>query len=212
MAGKDKAFERVEAAIAHTRADIAALTRYFDQCEVLAELYSRPVYLAKSRRGQQRAHFAIFIPHAAYSGLDPNDRSKPCIGTVIQVVGAPMLGYAHEFKRNYDREDADGVETFVHLGSVGPDHIVEPQTTAMSRDTVATGLLERIALQVPAPGVNENFMAPVNDTTNRRCQEWTMEYLRRLVSQGHIEESAVTIAQGERDPPEYGIGLRRVGS
>lgn len=195
--------------------------------------YSCPVYLAKSRRGQQRAHFAIFIPHAAYLGLDPNDRSKPCIGTVIQVVGAPMLGYAHEFKRNYDREDADGVETFVHLGSVGPDHIVEPQTTAMSRDTVATGLLERIALQVPAPGVNENFMAPVNDvssngifsgvkqylihtipcqTTNRRCQEWTMEYLRRLVSQGHIEESAVTIAQGERDPPEYGIGLRRVGS
>lgn len=38
MAGKDKAFERVEAAITHTRADIAALTRYFDQCEVLAEL------------------------------------------------------------------------------------------------------------------------------------------------------------------------------
>jgi len=38
-----------------------------------------------------------------------------------------------------------------------------------------------------------------------------MDYLRLLVSKGHINESAVVIAQAERDPPGHGIGLRAVG-
>ncbi|KAK7745121.1 hypothetical protein SLS62_009920 [Diatrype stigma] len=47
-------------------------------------------------------------------------------------------------------------------------------------------------------------------TTNRRCQEWTMEYLRRLRDLNYISPEAVELAQAERDPPTHGIGLRPV--
>ncbi|KFY04531.1 hypothetical protein V491_09324 [Pseudogymnoascus sp. VKM F-3775] len=32
------------------------------------------------------------------------------------------------------------------------------------------------------PRPSENFRAPVNDTTNKRCQEWTTEFVQRLVN------------------------------
>ena len=107
---------------------------------------SRPVYLTKFRRGPQRAHFAIFIPNAAYVQNDPNDRSKSCLGTLIHVVGALMAGYGHEFKRNYNCRDSQSLEKLVYLGTVNANHFTEPQTRAMAKDATATGLLERVAL------------------------------------------------------------------
>ncbi|KAJ6155902.1 hypothetical protein N7470_006468 [Penicillium chermesinum] len=53
-------------------------------------------------------------------------------------------------------------------------------------------------------------MAPVNETTNKCCQEWTMEYVRYLVAKGLIGEEAIQIVQSKRDPPAFGIGLRPV--
>lgn len=49
-------------------------------------------------------------------------------------------------------------------------------------------------------------------TTNKRCQEWTMEYIRHLVSKGYIGAQAIQIVQSKRDPPTHGIGLRRVAA
>ncbi|EGP90337.1 unnamed protein product [Zymoseptoria tritici ST99CH_1A5] len=38
-----------------------------------------------------------------------------------------------------------------------------------------------------------------------------MDYLRHLVRKGLIDPGAVDIAQAQRDPPNFGIGLRPVG-
>lgn len=38
-----------------------------------------------------------------------------------------------------------------------------------------------------------------------------MDYVRRLVELGYIDAEAVSIVQGERDPPGHGITLQPVG-
>jgi hypothetical protein len=48
-------------------------------------------------------------------------------------------------------------------------------------------------------------------TTNRRCQEWTMDFVKRLVQAGYIGQDAVDIVQSKRDPPSHGTGLRGAG-
>ncbi|KAL5333727.1 hypothetical protein BJX70DRAFT_391966 [Aspergillus crustosus] len=97
----------------------------------------------------QRAHFAIFVPSP----------SHPETGSLINVVGAPMLGFMHEFERNY----------------------------------------------TPSKDIIYPF-----ETTNRRCQEWTIDYVRALVAKGYIGEDAIETARSKRDPPGHGVGLRPV--
>lgn len=68
-----------------------------------------PVWLGKFRYApSQRAHFAIWIPNAEHAEVDPNDRPFECKGTLINLVGLPMSGYCHEFKRNACCNDAAG--------------------------------------------------------------------------------------------------------
>lgn len=38
-----------------------------------------------------------------------------------------------------------------------------------------------------------------------------MEVLEQIVKKGWIGEEASRIAQGLRDPPDFGVGLRKVG-
>lgn len=126
----------------------------------------RPVWLAKRRSSRsQRAHFAIFVPNAADATKDPNVRSVPCKGTSIHVVGAPMAGFQHEFKRNDDCGPDQDLETLVQIGWVNSDHVFDPPTDAFSTDDTPMGRLDAEALRVPAPRRSENFMAPVNDVS-----------------------------------------------
>lgn len=48
-------------------------------------------------------------------------------------------------------------------------------------------------------------------TTNRRCQEWTMEFVRGLVAKGYIGDDAVDIVHSKRNSSTHGIGLRHMG-
>lgn len=48
-------------------------------------------------------------------------------------------------------------------------------------------------------------------TTNRRCQEWTMEFVRGLVAKEYIGDDAVDIVHSKRNPSTHGIGLRHMG-
>jgi hypothetical protein len=50
----------------------------------------------------------------------------------------------------------------------------------------------------------------MGQTTNRRCQEWTTDFVRRMVELGFIEPDALQIVQSHRDPPGFGVGLRSV--
>ncbi|KAL4960401.1 uncharacterized protein BDV14DRAFT_145804 [Aspergillus stella-maris] len=160
----------------------------------------RAIYLLTSRQSpRQRSHFAIFIPSP----------STPSTGTLINVVGAPMAGFYHEFKRGYNPE-RDSIEPYkTHtLGNVRDSHIFDSPEDVRRTETEPKGDLERAAVQIPAPRASENFLAAVNETTNRRCQEWTTDYIRFLVSKGYIGEEAIDIIQSKRDPSSHGIGLQ----
>ena len=114
----------------------------------------RTISLIASRNAElQRAHFAIFVPAAA----------NPDQGTLIQAVGAPMMGYALEFKRNYALADSQERYTMVSLGEVDPANIVDSTDDVKCSDSISRGNIEIAASQVPTPGMSENFLAPVND-------------------------------------------------
>lgn len=102
----------------------------------------------------QRAHFGIFVPSAANQG----------VGTLIQVLGAPMVGYSLEFRQNYYPDlDAEAKSIFP-LGRVDSAHIVDSDSPAKEFvDTTPNGNIEIAASEVQPPGISENFMAPVND-------------------------------------------------
>ncbi|BCS22029.1 uncharacterized protein APUU_30254A [Aspergillus puulaauensis] len=152
---------------------------------------SRTVSLVSYRSTQsQRAHFGVFVPSA-----------DEAVGTLIQVVGAPMVGYVLEFKRNYCPDLTQRANSLFALGQVDSANIVDSGAPSKEFvDTIPNGNIEIPASEVQPPPISENFMAPVNDTTNKRCQEWTMEFVRHLVAKGHIGEEAVHIVQSKRDP------------
>ncbi|KAI1905855.1 hypothetical protein LOZ12_005065 [Ophidiomyces ophidiicola] len=154
----------------------------------------------------QRAHFAIFVPSA----------SNAEFGTLIHVIGAPMAGYQLEFKRGYNLATTHQLYTQVSIGGIDSQHISDLPANLSAgiaiKDSIPKCSMEVAATQVLPPRISENFLAPVNDTTNRRCQEWTMDYVRRLVSLGYIDQSAIQIVQSERDPPTHGVGLNPAGA
>ncbi|PGH26515.1 hypothetical protein AJ80_01829 [Polytolypa hystricis UAMH7299] len=97
------------------------------------------------------------------------------------------------------------------IGKIDSQHIFDAPADTESKDSTAKCAIELAAQQVLPPRASQNFMAPVNKTTNKRCQEWTMEYVRRLVDLGYIDASAIAIVQSKRDPPNHGIGLQPAG-
>ncbi|KAG5290135.1 hypothetical protein I7I48_09664 [Histoplasma ohiense] len=149
----------------------------------------------------QRAHFAIFIPSATNQGL----------GTLIHVIGAPMAGYQLEFKRNYSHALTQQPHTRYEIGQIDSQYIVDAANDAPSKDSTPKGAVELAAGQVPPPGISQNFLGPVDDTRNKRCQEWTMEYVRHLVHLQYLDAGAIQIVQSKRDPPTHGVGLQPLG-
>ena len=141
----------------------------------------RPIYLAVFRRTtSQRAHFAIFIPNAECVQNDLDDRSIPCLRTLIHVIGTPMSGYAHEFKRNYNGTESVELTKMVRLGSVDSTCITDPPNKTFSKESTALGRLDAIALQELAPRASQNFMAPVNDVRTH-CQRWIDNALTKVL-------------------------------
>lgn len=126
-------------------------------------MYYRPVYLAVFRRSEaKRARFAIFIPNAGSAAKDPNNRSIPCRGTLIHVVGTPVSGYGHEFRRNYDCTQPSELKKMVRLGWVDSSCIADPLHKTYSKDYISMGWLDYAALQVPAPCGGQDLTAPVD--------------------------------------------------
>jgi hypothetical protein len=117
---------------------------------------TRTIYLISARNTSfQRAHFSIFVPSA----------TNPDRGTKIHAVGAPMAGYVLEFKRNYNPSLEPHDQTFP-IGQVHSSDVVDSPDAAPSIDSTPRGKIELAATQVPTPGINQNFMAPVNDVGN----------------------------------------------
>ncbi|ORY04130.1 hypothetical protein BCR34DRAFT_572953 [Clohesyomyces aquaticus] len=163
-----------------------------------------PLFLLLDRpTSTQRAHFSLFHPYTS------SNSSPSSLGTVIHVVGAPMLGFALEFKRSYSPAENGLQNNMTFIGKINTENL-HIWTGEQGIDDVPRGKVEDLAAGIRPPGVSANFFAPLNDTTNRRCQEWTIEFVRKLVEVGYLDSEAVELVQSKRDPPSFGIGLRPV--
>ena len=196
------------------------------------EMSYRPVYLLKYQAtGQGRKHVAIFIPNAAHVDKNPTDRNSGCLGTIIHVIGAPMSGFAHQFKRNYNSSESRNLESGTNLGSVDSRHVHDPSTTQFSTDQQSSGanMLDDLALRVPAPPISPDWMNPANAVRNlfdlsileqsvdidkaniRDCQNWAQDYVARLATANLMNQAAAQTMTGLVDPP-VAIQLRSPGS
>lgn len=132
----------------------------------------RPVYLAKFRSSpNQRAHFAIYVPNADHAEKDISSMSTHSLGTLIHVIGAPMTGFFHEFKRNYDPTQSAFLQDIVRIASINSEHIRDPENSTLSKDNVAMGRLDFLALQLSAPRISQNFLAPINHVSDAKFWE-----------------------------------------
>ncbi|KAG9228964.1 hypothetical protein BJ875DRAFT_216096 [Amylocarpus encephaloides] len=114
-------------------------------------------------------------------------------------MGTPMAGYMLEFKRNYSPTMTQERHETYPIREVLANNIVDSTDNERSRDSKPRDNLERAATWVPPPRISENFRAPVNNTTSRRCQEWTTDYVRLLVDNSIIAEGALDVVQDKRD-------------
>lgn len=132
----------------------------------------RSFYLAKYRTSKsQRAHFAIFIPNADSDSdnLGHDFRSRSCKGTVIHVVGEPvMAGYTLEIKRNYECSTSQDLKKLVLLGYVDTCNVYEPKSSSYVKETSPRSTLERHASTVPPPPRGQNVRAPIDGVGCRR--------------------------------------------
>ncbi|EHY52521.1 hypothetical protein ABEF92_005798 [Exophiala dermatitidis] len=147
---------------------------------------SKDVYLIRyTPRAGFRAHFALYLVEGDFPGT----------GILIHVVGLPMSGFELQIRQDYDLRGTTRRYTFFKLGQV-------------SATSAAT--MQQLASRVPPPGKSENFLAPVDGDKNKRCQEWTVEYVNLLVQHGLLNQNALQIVHAQRDPPDVGITLKPV--
>lgn len=138
---------------------------------------TRAIYLAKFRHSRdQRAHFAIFIPALTDTDHDPNEKTSPCVGTLINVVGTPMTGFVHEIRATYPCRSEQQLERFVRLGVVDDDLAPGTRdggsTTGNEKKGKKRSSLVEVALQILPPWRSENFLAPVDDVSVVLVCDW----------------------------------------
>lgn len=130
---------------------------------------SRTIWVIKKKRtGLGRRHVAIFGPNADDPDanlMENESTSTVCPGTVIHVVGSPMTGFCHEFKRNCDTSsEEENVESAVLLGSIDSKYIIDPKhrTFSLDQNALGKGTLDDLALKIPAPRPTKDFLNPAN--------------------------------------------------
>jgi hypothetical protein len=133
---------------------------------------NRPIYIAKLKgQPNRRSHMMIYIPNLTSLSHDPSPGSSenreghpPSPGTVLQVIGAPMLGFNHEIIRNHDiNDESNGVlSTFALVGLVEGRFVRDPPSAGLEKTDRAydADSLEGWALRTAAPRKTENFLDP----------------------------------------------------
>lgn len=87
------------------------------------------------------SHWAVFVPSSPGSAT----------GTLINAIGDPSVGFEHEFKRDYGKEDTRRVAKTLLLGKVGSEHVEGRREVGQSVDNVPNNTLEDLALTIPPP-------------------------------------------------------------
>lgn len=126
----------------------------------------RSLYLAKSRASpSQRAHFGIFYPHsgAPDHNLEQAYSSPPCKGTIIHVVGEPLMsGFTLQFKRNCNEASLPDLKELIFLGRVELSHLHIPNDETYIEEDVPRARIERAATSIPTPPKGQDLRLPVD--------------------------------------------------
>lgn len=97
------------------------------------------------------AHWSLFLP------TPPNES----LGTRIHVTGSSLSGFTHEFVRSYDLSDESRAYKLLPLPDVDSEFVTDSgvergscdqDNGAETTNARPASELERIALEVPAPG------------------------------------------------------------
>jgi hypothetical protein len=87
------------------------------------------------------SHWGVFVPSS--EGSDT--------GTLINVIGDPSVGFEHEFKRDYGKEDDGRVSKILLLGKVVFEHVKSREEVGRGTNDIPDNILEDIALSIPPP-------------------------------------------------------------
>ncbi|KAF8953776.1 hypothetical protein BDZ97DRAFT_1678839 [Flammula alnicola] len=175
---------------------------------------TREVYLITFKVPRARDHWGLFFP----STISPN------LGKILQVNGAPQLGYKHEVEHYWDKSLSRTPFTLHLLGETDAANIVDAPVTdphnipmLVVDDLNRADSFENRANRHPPPRIASG-MIPTGTVSQvilalwrdipgmRRCQEWTSDFIDDLVEQGLLPESALEVRDAVRAarvmPPE----------
>ncbi|KAG8162714.1 hypothetical protein KVR01_007192 [Diaporthe batatas] len=140
------------------------------------------------------AHWAVFVP----------DQARPTCGTVVNVRGDPLNGFAHEFERGYiPSEDPEKPPKVLNLGAIAKNLIEFERPVPDGKDATACNQLERLALSVDAPGRSLGRGASKDGRVRleiRDCQWWVRQLISSMIEQEIISRDAQRVLD---DAPQH---------
>lgn len=154
------------------------------------------------------AHWGIFVP---------DDLSSCDQGTIIHVVGSPLLGFKVNFKRNYNQARSPRYHKLFPLGVVGIERsnddaggLVDSKRPII--DTIPRNILEQLALTISPPEAErikriQQLLGKlrcfgtdgVRQERARDCQHWIIDYVTLLTRKGILPISALEVLQSQAD-------------
>ncbi|RYP78257.1 hypothetical protein DL771_000734 [Monosporascus sp. 5C6A] len=139
------------------------------------------------------AHWSMWVP---YRGSDGSVGKR---GTRLHVTGDSRNGFAHDFDRGYDPDEDDRCPWVRAAARIEERHVEDPPTPEGASACEAHNRLERVALSIPAPGPSMRAASSNAARTRvalQNCQTWMADFVRALIDQGLIEQSAQTVLDG----------------
>ncbi|PQE29500.1 hypothetical protein CJF32_00003257 [Rutstroemia sp. NJR-2017a WRK4] len=164
---------------------------------------TRPIYLTVYNSPMFAAHWSIWIPD-----YDANTQKATAIGKRIHVHGDSLLGFDHEFVRNFNMDLEERTRTDILLGWTDTANVAaRTDGDICSTDKEVRDIIEKWALSIPAPGpslrdssssASLDFRMFGRQATRTRvklqnCQTWLTELVAKLVEQKILDEGANTV-------------------
>jgi hypothetical protein len=108
----------------------------------------RPVYTISYRSPVFPAHWALWIP-----SYNAEAKATGNVGKMIYVEGDASAGFIHQFIRNYDISMTLGSKSVHFISWTDAANIAdEANSRGLVNDKTATDIIEKLALDVAAPG------------------------------------------------------------
>ncbi|RDL39283.1 uncharacterized protein BP5553_03623 [Venustampulla echinocandica] len=156
------------------------------------QVSQRPIYLVSYNNRLFPAHWGLWVP--SYEAGEAGN-----MGKVIHVEGDARNGFVHGFKRNYDMATSERAKELVLLGWTDSVNVVGGDNYGpLVIDTIATDVIERLALDVPAPGPSLRAAGSSSSGGRRtrvdiqNCQTWVRQFVEKLIESEILEVDALS--------------------